>query len=306
VIDVVLVTADSREMVLDCLGHLSEPRIAKAVVVDNGSVDGTAEAVAEGFPSIEVVRLEEPEGLASAFNRGAAQGTSPLILFLNDDILAADGAVARLAESVEGDPGVVAAAGRLVDPESGATQLEYQPRLFPTPMTFLASLTGLPTVWPRNPWTGGHLRRPLDDGETVSVDQPSGACLLVRREVFEQINGWDDGYSFWYEDVDFARRLWTNGAVVYVPAAVFGHVGGHSARRLTRAEVVERSYMGSLRYAAKHLGARGRIVGAAFAVAATVRAPLVKRRDPQLAATYSRVRQRALELALRPQRAQRP
>jgi N-acetylglucosaminyl-diphospho-decaprenol L-rhamnosyltransferase len=306
VIDVVVVTADSREMVLGCLRHLSEPRIAKTVVVDNGSVDGTAQAIAEGFPSVEVLRLEKPEGLASAFNRGAARGSSSLLLFLNDDILAAEGAIARLAESLEGNPDVVAVAGRLIDPQSGATQLEYQPKRFPTPMTFLSSLAGLHRVWPHNPWTGAHLRRPLDERETVRVDQPSGACLLVRREAFEQIGGWDDGYSFWYEDVDLARRLRSKGAVLYVPAAVFGHVGGYSARRLSRAEVVERSYTGTLRYAEKHLGARRRIVGAAFALTATVKAPLVKRRDPQLAAAYRRLRRQALELALGSRPGQRP
>ena len=127
----------------------------------------------------------------------------------------------------------------------------------------------------------------------------------MRRGAFEQIGGWDDGYAFWYEDVDLARRLRSKGAVLYVPTAVFGHVGAYSARRLSRAEVVERSYTGTLRYAEKHLGARRRIVGAAFALAATVKAPLVKRRDPQLAATYRGVRRRALELALGSQRARR-
>jgi N-acetylglucosaminyl-diphospho-decaprenol L-rhamnosyltransferase len=280
--------------------------MAKTVVVDNGSMDGTAEAIAEGFPSVEVVRLEKPVGLASAFNRGAARSSSSLLLFLNDDILAAEGAIVRLAEALEANPDAVASTGRLVDPQSGSTQLEYQPKQFPTPLTFLASLAGLHRVWPHNPWTGAHLRRPLDERETVPVDQPSGACLLVRREAFEQIGGWDDGYTFWYEDVDLARRLWSKGAVLYVPAAVFGHVGGYSARRLSRAEVVERSYTGTLRYAEKHFGARRRIVGAAFALATSVKAPLVKRRDPQLAATYRRLRRRALELALGSQCAKRP
>jgi N-acetylglucosaminyl-diphospho-decaprenol L-rhamnosyltransferase len=298
VIDVVIVTANSRDMVLQCLESLSEPRIRMTVVVDNGSTDGTGEAIAAAFPSAEVVRAEQPEGLSSAFNRGAERGSGSLILFLNDDVLSAGGAIALLVESLENDRAAVAAAGRLVDPDTGATQIEYQPKCFPTSGTFLASLAGLHRLWPRNPWTGAHLRRPLDERETVPVDQPPGACLLVRREVFERIGGWDGGYSFWYEDVDLARRLWAEGSVLYVPAAVFRHVGGHSARRLSRAEVVERSYSGTLRYAAKHLGVGGRVVGAAFAFAATVKAPLVRRRDPQLAAAYGRVRKRALELAL--------
>jgi hypothetical protein len=298
VIDAVIVTANSRDMVLRCLECLSEASTGSTVVVDNGSTDGTSEAIAAVFPSVEVARVDQPEGLSSAFNRGAERGSGSLILFLNDDVLTDEGAIALLAQALESDRAAVAAAGRLVDPQSGATQVEYQPRRFPTPATFLASLAGLHRLWPRNPWTGAHLRRPLDERETVPVDQPPGACLLVRREVFERIGGWDGGYYFWYEDVDLARRLWAEGPVLYVPAAVFRHVGGHSASRLSRAEVVERSYSGTLRYAGKHFGIGRRVVGVAFAFAATVKAPLVRRRDPQLAAAYGRVRKRALELAL--------
>jgi hypothetical protein len=80
---------------------------------------------------------------------------------------------------------------------------------------------------------------------------------------------------------------------------VFRHVGGHSARRLSHAEVIERSYGGTLRYAEQHLG-RGqqRLVGAAFALAGAVRSLSARRRDPALAEVYARVRRRAAALAL--------
>ena len=240
-IDAVIVTADSRAMVLDCLRHLESPLLLAVVVVDNGSTDGTADAVAESFPSVLVIRLEEPRGLAASYNIGARAGSAELVLFLNDDILADRGAIEVLDTSLRSTPNAVAAAGRMVDLDSGRTQFEYQPRQFPTVMRFVAAATGLDRLWRNNPWSGGHLRHPLRDDEVVKVDQPPGSCLLVRRQTFEQVGGWDDQFEFWFEDVDLARRLHDHGDVLYVPTAPFRHVGGHSARRLSRAEYVRRS-----------------------------------------------------------------
>jgi GT2 family glycosyltransferase len=299
VIDVVVVTANSREIVLECLAHLDDPRVEKTIVVDNAGSDGAPAAIAAAFPATVVVRLDEPRPLSFAYNRGAEQGSADLTLFLNDDVFASAGAIDRLAAALERRPDAVVAAGRLVDPRDGSTQLEYLPRRFPTLATFLASLAGLQHVWPTNPWTGGHIRDPLAESQTVEVDYAPGACLLIRRQAFQAAGGWDERYAFWYEDVDLARRLRSFGHVIYVPGAVFRHVGGHSGRRLSRAEVVRRSYSGTLRYGELHMtGWRRRLLGAAFAFSGAVKAPLAARRDPDLANAYRGVRRAGLHLAL--------
>ena len=116
--------------------------------------------------------------LSFAYNRGAEQGTAEFVLFLNDDVFASARAIDKLVASLERRPDAVAAAGRLVDPGNGSTQLEYQPRRFPTLATFLAALAGIQKLWPTNPWTGAHLRDPLDEAAP-------GACLLIRRQAFQ-------------------------------------------------------------------------------------------------------------------------
>ena len=73
--------------------------------------------------------------------------------------------------------------------------------------------------------------------------------MLVRREVTERIGGWDERYWFWYEDVDFSRRLAAHGTQLYVPAAPFRHVGGATARRLRRVDGHRRTFHGVLVYA---------------------------------------------------------
>jgi N-acetylglucosaminyl-diphospho-decaprenol L-rhamnosyltransferase len=284
VIDAVVVTRDSRDLVLECVERLRSPLLERVIVVDNGSVDGTNEALGER-EDLEVVRLVPAQGLAAAYNRGAQAGSAELILFLNDDVFATDASIATLAAALEERPGAVAAAGRLVEPEDGATQDAYLPGAFPGAFDLAATLVGRPRPRPQ-----------LALDETVAVDQPPGACLLLRRSVFQQVGGWDEGFEFWFEDVDLARRLTALGDVLFVPGAPFPHVGGASARRLSRPEVVSRSYRGALLYAQRHLGAKGRAITApAFALAALGR--LVTARDSESRRVYAGVLRNATRLA---------
>jgi N-acetylglucosaminyl-diphospho-decaprenol L-rhamnosyltransferase len=285
VIDAVVATQDSREMVLDCVERLRSPLLERVVVVDNGSVDGTADALRRARPDAQIVRTERPEGLSFAYNRGSEAGSAELILFLNDDVLVTHDAIAALAAALKGRSRAVAAAGRLVDPADGRTQEPYLPRAFPGPVMLAISLLGRP-------------RRPLelDEENIAAVDQPPGACLLVRRAVFEAVGRWDEDYEFWFEDVDLARRLSAVGEVLFVPAAAFPHIGGASARRLSRAEVVSRHYRGALVYAQRHLGVGGRVITApAYALASAGR--LLTSRDTESRRAYSRVLRDAIRVA---------
>jgi N-acetylglucosaminyl-diphospho-decaprenol L-rhamnosyltransferase len=259
-IDVVTVTWNSREMILKCLDRLNPSLVGKIVVVDNASSDGTEEAVRQR-PNVELVRLEDGRSLAAAYNRGAELGSSELILFLNDDVLASDESIANLAEALQMRPRALAAAGRLVDPDTGETQTEYLPQAFPTPAAFAAGFLGREAR-----------RADVDEATTVVVDQPPGACLLVRRSAFEALGGWDEEFEFWFEDVDLARRLRNHGDVLYVPSAPFEHIGGWSAQRLTRADRVTRHYRGALLYASKHFGPLQRVAtGAIYGLVAAGR-----------------------------------
>jgi GT2 family glycosyltransferase len=281
--DAVVVTWNSRDMVLRCVGCLEGSGVERAIVVDNASDDGTAAALAGR--DVVLVRLDGPVGLAAAYNRGAAESSADHVLFLNDDVLVSPESLASLTGALESRPEAVAAAGRLVDPEDGRTQTAYEPRPFPTARGLVATLLG-------------RSARPveLSETETVAVDQPAGACLLVRRGAFDAVGGWDEEFEFWYEDVDLARRLRSLGELLYVPTAPFAHVGGHSAQRLSRPQLVARHYRGALLYAAKHFGGAGRLsAGLAYTLAAAGRLPLT--RDAESRDVYKRVFRNGLRVA---------
>lgn len=254
-VDVVIPTRDAEQFVLSCLDRLAHATGEHhVIVVDDASCDGTLDAVERLFADASVVQLDEHRGLAHALNRGSAAGRGELVLFLNNDVLAERTALERLVRALERDPEAVAAGGRLVEPGTSQTQSAYQPRALPGVAALVARLVGIERLWPRNPWTGRHLTAPLHPGRIQRTErQPAGACLMVRRHALERVGGWDEQYSLWYEDVDLARRLATLGPALYVPDAVFEHIGAASTRSWPKHEQRLRLYHGTMVYAQGHL-----------------------------------------------------
>jgi N-acetylglucosaminyl-diphospho-decaprenol L-rhamnosyltransferase len=279
-VDVVIVTFDTRAITLDCVERIGDPR-ARVIVVDNGSTDGTEAALRER--GVDVVRFDTGVGFAQACNAGAAIGDSPLVLFLNSDVLARPGALDLLLAALAARPDAVAAGGRLVDPGTDDTQPAYAPQRYPGLGTLVARVTGLEVL-------GGDTVDPalLAERGTIACDQPAGACILVRRDVFAAIGGFDEHFWFWYEDVDLARRLQARGPLLHVGGAVFEHLGGGTFAAWGREKGLRSRLLGIQRYAEVHLDRPSRFVlGVALALsgaARTIAFRLLKR--PELAAAW--------------------
>ena len=251
-VDVVIVTFDTREITLDCAARIADPA-ARIIVVDNGSGDGTRAAFeARG---VTVVRFDEGVGFAQACNAGAAVGENPLVLFLNSDVLARPGSLGVLLEALDARVDAVAAGGRLVDPGTDDTQPAYAPQRYPGLWTLVARVTGLERLG-----GGGADPALLAQRGTIECEQPAGACLLVRRDVFDAVGGFDERFWFWYEDVDLARRLHERGALLHVGGAVFEHLGGGTFAAWGRERGLRSRLLGIQRYAEVHLAGPSRFV----------------------------------------------
>jgi N-acetylglucosaminyl-diphospho-decaprenol L-rhamnosyltransferase len=261
-VDIVIPTYNNWSVLHHCLRSIEgEPDVGRIIVVDDMSSDGTVRQIRRGFPDVTIVQLPEHRGLAYALNRGVENGNSDHILFLNDDIIAMPGAVNVLLDVFSKSPNLIFAGGRLVDADTGKTQDQYRPRDLPTATSFVARITGLERIWPSNPWSGNHLRRPLPEDEaTIIAMQPAGACLVVRRAALKQVGGWNEQFMFWYEDVDLVARLLELGPGVWEPRAIFYHLGGHSTRAWGKPEQHASLYNGMLRYAQEHLSKPGRVM----------------------------------------------
>ena len=217
-VTVVVVSYNTRDALRRCLAALATQGVAETFVVDNGSEDGSAQMVRDEFPSVELIATGENLGFSRANNVGAERALTPLVLFLNSDAYADEGAVGRLS-AVFDDPSVVAAGGRLRNPD-GSLQ-ESVARKLTLGAVFLEQ-TLLERLF------GGYWRtRKLPTDKPSEVDQVMGACLMTRRG----LEPWDERFFLYCEDTDLCLRLRGHGHILYVPDAGFEHELGTSSRR---------------------------------------------------------------------------
>jgi len=207
------------------------------VVVDNGSDDDSLEA-ARGFSyRMDIIQNSVNRGLAAAINQAFRAVATSYVLVLNPDVRVTPGAVHYLKQCLESQPKAGAVGGHVND--------KYGPRQLPTTTSLVRENLG------------AAVRPKLAAGlEPFEVDQPAGAALMIRREAFDAIGGFDEQFHpAWYEDVDFCRRLKTAGWTIYfAPQARFLHEGGYSARALGSSGFAAAYYRNQLRYVHKHLG----------------------------------------------------
>jgi len=204
-ITAIVVTYDSAEVLPACLAALAAEGVP-AIVVDNASGDGSAEiARAQGATVLVNARNE---GYGRANNRGVAASATRFVLIVNPDVAIRPGAVIALLEAAERYPDAAVLAPRIVEPSG---------RVFLQPRSLLSP---------------GHLNRAgamaMPEGDAC-LPFLSGACLLIRREVFAALGGFDPAIFLFYEDDDLCRRLRDAGhALVHVHGAEAGHGRGRS------------------------------------------------------------------------------
>jgi N-acetylglucosaminyl-diphospho-decaprenol L-rhamnosyltransferase len=145
------------------------------------------------------------------------------------------------------------AAGQLTEPD-GRPQAGFTIRRLPTPMGLIFEGLGINWMWRNNPVNRRYRYADRDLNDAGPVEQPAGAFLMIRRDVWEKLGGFDEGfYPIWFEDVDFCRRALDAGyGIQYVPMVKASHEGGHSIRQMARGCRGRYWYGSLLRYAGKH------------------------------------------------------
>ncbi len=252
----IIVTHNSEAEIGSCLDAVLS-RAERVVVVDNASRDLTCEQVRKR-PAAALIPNSANRGYAAAVNQGIRSMDLPLLLLLNPDAVLRTG-VEPLEEALR-EPGVAAAAGKLTG-EHGRAQVGFSVRRLPTPAALIFEILGLNRLWRGNPVNRRYRCLDLDPDSPADVEQPAGAFLMIRREAWQAIGGFDEDFRpVWFEDVDFLKRLHAAGyRVRYVPQAVAQHRGGHSVSRLPEESRVAFWYGSLLKYSSKHYPPLARI-----------------------------------------------
>ena len=233
-ISVVVVSYNVRAPLRRCLAALAGAY--QVVVVDNASRDDSVAMVRRDFPGVQLIAQAHNGGFSQAVNRGAAVSDGDALLLLNPDAELAPGGLAALGAALQARPDAWALGARQLDAD-GNLQLTWGRR---------PSLVG--ELWRRT------LQRRLDRGQhgvgrwldwrmrrAQRVPWVAGSCLLVRRQAFARVGGFDERYFLYFEDIDFCLRLGrAGGAVYYDPSVSLLHHRGRSAR--TDRALAERAY----------------------------------------------------------------
>lgn len=226
-LSVVVLSWNTKELTLACLRALyaETPKHSREiVVVDNGSQDGSADAVAAEFPQVVLERNADNRGYSGGNNQGARRATGRFLCLLNSDTEVRPGALDLLVDWLVEHPEYGAAAPRLVSPDGS---LQRACMSFPGICTALTYDLWVGTV-PPGKWVQNHyFMKHFDHAHSRDVDQPPGACFVIDREEYLAGDGLDEELWLFFNDVDICRRLWKRGRRIrYVAEAeVLHHVG---------------------------------------------------------------------------------
>jgi len=234
-VSILMVSWNTRELTLAAIRSVfaETARVAfEVILVDNGSHDGTVDAVRKEFPDAVVIAESVNHGFAKGNNIAAGYARAPLLLLLNTDTIVLDGAIDRLVEFARKRPEARIWGGRTVFPD-GRLNPTYAWRRI-TPWSSFCIATGLTARFRRfrafNPEQVGL----WGDGDELDVDIVSGCFFLVERALWEALEGFDTIFFMYGEEADFCARARAHGARPRIsPDSVIVHFGGASASRST-------------------------------------------------------------------------
>ena len=228
-LSVLIVNWNTREMTLDCLRSLyAETRETtfETILVDNGSHDGSADAIARAFPQVTLLAESENHGFAKANNIAASQARGRYVLLLNSDTVVLDRAVDKLIAFARRTPDAKVWGGRTVFADGSLN---------------IGSAWGRLTVWSAFCFGTGlsllgvnafdpEAMRGWDRSTTREVDIVSGCFFLMERDFWNALGGFDLSFFMYGEEAELCARARTAGARPRVtPDATIVHYGGASA-----------------------------------------------------------------------------
>jgi N-acetylglucosaminyl-diphospho-decaprenol L-rhamnosyltransferase len=220
-------TVDSRD---SSLTTVDGRRSTEVIVVDNASRDGTVEMVRAEFPDARVMANVENAGFTRANNQALAVAQGRYLFLLNPDTELRPSALRTLYDYAEQHPRV-----GIIGPQLfyGDGSVQSSRRRFPTLATAFLESTRLQQWFPRNRVLSRYYMCDTRDDATQEVDWINGSAMFVRRAVYDQIGGLDEGFFMYSEELDWCYRAKQAGwQIVYLPTVQVTHYEGKSSEQV--------------------------------------------------------------------------
>lgn len=254
--DIIIVNWNSGGQLRDCLESIVSTRrdgfkLNQVVVVDNASSDGSADGLEDlGLP-LTALRNTVNRGFAAACNQGAKRSRADYLLFLNPDTYVNEDSLAKplifMEKTFSQNIGIVGI--QLLDDDGKIARTCAR---FPTPGRFFSKMLGLDRLFPHI--FPSHFMSDWDHRESREVDHVMGAFFLIRRSIFKELNGFDEQFFVYLEDLDFSIRAWQAGwRSFYLADAKARHKGGGTSEK-AKAMRLFYSLQSRIFYSYKHFG----------------------------------------------------
>jgi N-acetylglucosaminyl-diphospho-decaprenol L-rhamnosyltransferase len=222
-VSALIVSYNTRVLLLESIASVVNEPGVETIVVDNGSLDGSPQAIAERYPSVRLICSETNLGFAAGMNRAAACARGRYLLLLNSDARLEQGALDLLVELLDRAPSAALVGPRLRYPDGRPQTAAFR---FPGLAQVFLDLFPVPRLMD-SPLNGRIAAR-----RATRIDHPLGACMLVREAAWQDVGPLDEGYFMYLEEVDWCRRARQHGwQIWYEPRAVAIHHGGSSTRQ---------------------------------------------------------------------------
>lgn len=200
------------------------------IVVDNASDDGSIEFIREKFSYVQLISNKTNLGFSKANNEGLKIAKGKYLLLINPDTIVSEDTISKMIQFFNNHDDAGLAGCKILNPD-GSLQLACR-RSFPGPWTSFCKVTGLSTLFPKSKLFARYNLTYLDENETYEVDAISGSFMMMKKEVYEKVGGFDEQFFMYGEDLDLCYRIQQNGyKVYYYPGTQIIHYKGESTKR---------------------------------------------------------------------------
>ncbi|MGD8307611.1 MAG: glycosyltransferase, partial [Ignavibacteria bacterium] len=220
-------------------------------IVDNASDDGSVELIKEKFPDIKLIVNSVNVGFGRANNQAMKLASGKYIMLINPDTIVSENTIDKMKGFFEKNPETGLAGCKILNPD-GSLQLACR-RSFPGPWTSFCKVTGLSSLFPNSKIFASYNLTYLDENESYEVDALSGSFMMMKKEVYEKVGGFDEDFFMYGEDLDLSYRIKKAGyKVYYVHETQIIHYKGESTNRSSIDETKE-FYRAMHLFVKKHL-----------------------------------------------------
>jgi N-acetylglucosaminyl-diphospho-decaprenol L-rhamnosyltransferase len=252
-LSIIIVNYHHSQMLKDCLESLNRT-IQKiqfeVILIDNSSTDDGLASILKRFPKTQFINNSENIGFAPANNQGAKIANGDFLLFINPDTIMTEGAIESMLDYIRSDSSIGIIGPKVLNPDQ---TIQYSCRKFPTIWSGLFNRYSLMTqFFPNNRYSKDYLMLDYDHKSIRSVDWVSGCCMMISTPIFKKINGFDENYFLFIEDVDLCQTIKKiDLKVVYFPNSKIFHKISSSNSKSTSRIIIKR-HQGMIYYNQKY------------------------------------------------------